>query len=68
VFLELPLAAVLWLSAHSLLQAGITSQLRAVVINAQSVRLRDLDLLPADTTVLNLAGSSAPMLGAAVGR
>jgi hypothetical protein len=68
VFLELPLAAVLWLSARSLIQARVTSQLRAVVINAQSVRLRDPDLLPTETTVQNLAGSRAPLLGAAVSR
>lgn len=34
LFLELPLATVLWLSARSLLRAGITSQPRAVVTNA----------------------------------
>jgi hypothetical protein len=48
VFVEVPLAALLWLSARSLVHAVINSQL-PVRVNGRSTRLRDLELIPAGT-------------------
>ncbi|MCU1656728.1 MAG: hypothetical protein JWO57_1384 [Pseudonocardiales bacterium] len=47
-FVELPLAAVLWLSARSLVHALINSNLAPLGANGRPARLRDLDLFPAD--------------------
>jgi hypothetical protein len=47
IFIEIPLAAVLWLSARSLVHAVISNQLPAG-LGARSARLRDLELIPAE--------------------
>jgi hypothetical protein len=48
VFLELPLAALLWLSARSLVHGLIASQLPAATQNGSPPHLRNLELLPAE--------------------
>jgi hypothetical protein len=47
IFVEVPLAALLWLSARSLVHAVINNQVPAGS-GARSARLRDLDLIPAE--------------------
>jgi hypothetical protein len=50
IFLELPLAALLWLGARSLVHALIASQLPAAYLSGRPPRLRNLELLPNATT------------------
>lgn len=46
LFFELPLAALLWLSARALVHALIASQLPAASLSGRPQRLRNLELLP----------------------